>query len=99
MSTRPRDDGGSATSRYSRPLGIGTGIVILALVLLSVPPAIFLLPVVLVVMVVLYLTFARNKRKARAIARRRLGASGRTDTEVELSPGTSDALVLNDWGV
>jgi hypothetical protein len=81
------------------PGAIAGGLAFFALLLFSVPVFVFLLPLAVGIMVVLYLVSNRSSRKAETLAKKRLGSAPPGEIHVSLSPGTADALVLNDWGV
>lgn len=83
---------------YTNPWVIAGGLLPFVIIMLAVPVFWFLLPVVLVILAAMYLIFEGNRKKARTLARRHLEPSGTTELDVELSPGMTSALVLNDWG-
>lgn len=83
----------------TNPWVIAGGLLAFSVILCAVPVFWFLLPVVVVVLTLLYLAFAGSRKKARRLARQHLGPSGTTELDVEVHPGLTGALVLNDWGV
>src|SRR5881397_2244057 len=83
---------------YTDPWVIAGSLLAFSIILLAVPVFWVLLPPVLAVLVVLYIVSSGNRKKARALARNRLGPGASDEREVEFSPGMSSALVLNDWG-
>lgn len=84
---------------YTNPWVIAVGLLPFVIIMLAVPVFWVLLPPVLVVLAILYFVYAGNLKKARALAKKHLGPSEKTELDVELSPGMTSALVLNDWGV
>src|SRR5437879_6581033 len=83
----------------TNPWVIAGGLLAFSVILCAVPVFWFLLPVAVVALTLLYLAFAGSRKKARRRARQHLGPSGTTELNVELHPGLTGALVLNDWGV
>src|SRR5437879_3180076 len=84
---------------YTNPWVIAVGLLPFVILMCAVPVSWVLLPPVLGFLALLYLAFAGSRKKARKLARAHLGPAGTTELDVELHPGMTGTLVLNDWGV
>src|SRR3954471_3754706 len=82
---------------YTSPWVIAGGLLAFSVILCAVPVFWFLLPVAVVALALLYFAFAGSRKKARRRASQHLGPSGASELNVELHPGMTGTLVLNDW--
>ena len=83
----------------TNPWVIASGTIGCGIILLAAPPLLFLLPIAVPILVVMYFISAGSTKKARSLARKHLGAGVTSGLEAEFSPGMSGALVMNDWGI
>lgn len=101
MGLEPATSTSEVAKRVADKTSVGTiigAIIAFSIIVLAVPPFLFLLPFVLIGMVVLYMVADNSRQKALRIANSHV-RSGESTVFADAAVGTADHVVVNDWGL